>query len=202
MFKPFALTSLLVAAFVLSGCGGDAGRRSDAAWFLDPAESSINFITAKNGDVVESNRFGAINGSITRAGHALIEIQAASVDTQLDTRDERVRSYIFNIEEYPLIAIEADVDLEEFRQLETGESQLAELQMAVNAAGRTNTLFATVRVTRAARDTVLITTIDPVLVDMRDFGMEDGLETLVNLAGLKSITPVTPVSVFLVFERS
>ena len=65
-----------------------------------------------------------------------------------------------------------------------------------------NTLFATVRVTRAARDTVLITTIDPVLVDMRDFGMEDGLETLVNLAGLNSITPVTPVSVFLVFERS
>lgn len=202
MFKPRAIIGLVIAALFVAACGNGAGPRASVAWFLDPGASSISFISVKNGDVVEPNRFGAMNGSISRDGRATVEIQAASVDTGIDTRDERLRRYIFATEEYPLISVETEVDLDEFSDLDVGADQLVELELAVTIAGRTNTLFANVRVTRAARDRVVLTTIDPVLVDTRDYGMEDGLDTLVELASLDAITPVIPVSVYLVFERS
>lgn len=202
MFKPCATIGFLISALFLAACSDGSGPRSGAAWFLDPAASSVTFVSVKNGDVVESNRFGAVNGSISRDGRASLEIQAASVDTGIDTRDERLRRYIFATDEYPLVSIETTIDPDSFRDLDTGSAMLAELEMAVSIAGRTNTLFANVRVTHAARDTVIVTTIDPVLVDTRDYGMEDGLATLAELAALDAITPVIPVSVYLVFERT
>lgn len=202
MFNPQAVILTLASALMLAACGEGLGSGSQVEWFLDPADSTVTFISVKNGDVVESNRFGAVNGAITRAGYARVEIQAASVDTGIDTRDDRLRRHIFATDEHPLVTIETNVDLAGFRDLAGGESRMTDLELNVTVAGRTNTHFANVRVTRTSRGRVIVSTIAPVLIDARDYRMEDGIATLAELASLDAITPVFPVSVHLVFARS
>ena len=48
---------------------------------------------------------------------------------------------------------------------------------------------------------VLVESAAPVLLHIGDFGLTDGLATLQELAGLPSITPVSPVSFSLLFTR-
>ncbi|MCP4466703.1 MAG: YceI family protein, partial [Halieaceae bacterium] len=50
-------------------------------------------------------------------------------------------------------------------------------------------------------DDLLVFTTHPVLVNAADFGLDSGIEALRNVAGLKSISNVVPVTLQLKFTR-
>ncbi len=67
--------------------------------------------------------------------------------------------------------------------------------------GVTRELEATLLLTRAGDDRVLVATTAPVIVSADALDLGEGVERLREVAGLNSITPMVPVELVLSFAR-
>ncbi len=198
MFK--GLTAILFA-LALAACSQDAPV-TGSAWQLNGEASDLTFVSVKNGDVAEVSRFGAFSGQVDADGNAGLVINPASVETYVDIRNERLRDIFFNVAEFAEIRVNTSVAPDLFEDLVAGQSVDTELELSVTLRRTARTVYAPVTVTRAGEDRILVVSREPALVDVRDFGLEAPVETLRGIAGLNSITPVFPVSAYLVFERA
>lgn len=197
MFKGVAA---ILFAFFLAACSADAPV-TEASWQLDGNASDITVISVKNGNVVETSRFEALSGSVSESGEARLSIDAASFETYVDIRNERLRDIFFEVSAFPDIQLTANLDPALFANLAIGDHLDTELQLAVSLHGEVRTVYAPVRVVRNGADSVLVISSEAALIDARDFGLGDAVEALAGIAGLDGITPVFPVNVYLVFER-
>ena len=197
MFKGVA--AILFAASVVA-CTADAPL-TDASWQLNGTASDLTVISVKNGNVVETSRFESLSGSVSASGEARLNIDAASFESYVDIRNERLRDIFFEVTEFPNIQIAANLDPDLFAELAIGDNLDTELQLAVSLHGDVRTVYAPVRIIRNGVDSVLVVSSEAALIDARDFGLGDAVEALAGIAGLNGITPVFPVNVYLVFER-
>jgi YceI-like domain len=197
MFKGVA--AILFAASVVA-CTADAPL-TDASWQLNGTASDLTVISVKNGNVVETSRFESLSGSVSASGEARLNIDAASFESYVEIRNERLRDIFFEVTEFPNIQIAANLDPDLFAELAIGDNLDTELQLAVSLHGDVRTVYAPVRVIRNGVDSVLVVSSEAALIDARDFGLGDAVEALAGIAGLNGITPVFPVNVYLVFER-
>ncbi|WP_421788432.1 YceI family protein [Hyphobacterium sp.] len=197
MFK--GLTAIFLAA-ALAACSAERPV-SSGSWQLNGSQSDIVFISVKNGDVAEISRFGELSGAVSADGLAELTVQAASVESYIDIRNERLRDIFFEVSQYPQITVTAQLNPAAFEDLAVGAATSIELPLTVSLHGEARTVYAPVRVTRSAADQVVVTSSEPALVDARDFGLGDAVDALAEIANLNGITPVFPVSAHLVFER-
>lgn len=198
MFKPRLLLVAIFGSLVtLSACSDTPGTD----WTLDGEASSLSFVSVKNENVLEASHFGTLTGSVSENGNAHVAAQTETVETFVDIRNERLVERFFQSDQHPQLSVDAQIDLDAFDDLETGESMRTELQLTVTLVSTPRTLYADVIVTRAGRDTVIVATAEPVMVDARDFGLGPAVELLEAVAGLDSVSPVAAVSAYLVYER-
>jgi polyisoprenoid-binding protein YceI len=190
----FRIILMSLFAFVASAANAD--------WYLDSDNSTISFVSVKNGLVAESHAFGNLTGSITENGQAVIEIELKSVNTTVPIRDERMRDTLFEIVSFPLATYEADVPLGDLKQLAVGEGTRLVLSGTLSLHGRDAPLNIPVTVVRARADAYHVTTEKPVIVNAATFNLADGIEALRNIAQLQAITPAVPVAFSLVFKDS
>jgi len=61
-----------------------------ADWQLDNGDSTLDFISVKKSTVGEVHHFKQLSGSITDAGQASVDIELASVETNIPIRNERL----------------------------------------------------------------------------------------------------------------
>ena len=66
-----------------------------ADWQIDNAQSQLSFISIKKGDVAEVHRFGEIAGGLQQDGQFELSIALESVNTGIQIRDSRMRSFLF-----------------------------------------------------------------------------------------------------------
>ncbi|WP_420434607.1 YceI family protein [Hyphobacterium sp.] len=198
MFK--GLTVIFLAA-TLAACTAEAPI-TEGSWRLDGSQSDVVFISVKNGDVAEVSRFEALSGSVSADGRAELTIPATSVETYVDIRNERLRDIFFEVTQYPDITVAADLDPALFEALDVGSATDTELALTVGLHGDVRTVYAPVRIVRSGPDQVRVISSEPALIDARDFGLGEAVNALAAIANLDGITPVFPVSVHLVFERS
>ncbi|WP_421790011.1 YceI family protein [Hyphobacterium sp.] len=170
-------------------------------WQLNGDASDITFVSYKNVDVAEVSRFEALSGAVSSEGAARVAVEAASVESYVDIRNERLRDMFFNVADYPVIELTAQLDPADYGALEIGDNLQTELTLSITMNGEVRTNWANVRVVRNGEDSLLVMTSEPVLIDAREYGMEAGIEALRDIVGLSSISPVFPVSAYLVFER-
>lgn len=196
MFNPLIRFLTLALVLVLAACSPPA--QTPDSWTLVPEASSVSFVTVKNGDVVEAHHFTEMSGSVSADGMAQLTIAADSLETWIDIRNERVRDILLQVTQYPTIDIAARLDQEDYADLMPGDSVRREVELQVMIAGTTRSLYGDVLVVRSATN-VSVATLEPVIVDMRDFGLGDAVEALRVVASLDAITPVIPVSVILAF---
>ena len=191
----FKVQSLLALALSLASLGAQAG------WTLDGEASSLSFVSVKAGTAAETHHFNTLSGQVDDDGTAVIMIEAASVDTGIEIRDERMRSLLLQSEEYPSLRVAAQVDLAAVEALAAGASKdmAAEAMLSIRAQELNLTLQ--IRVARLGDDRLLVTSLQPVIVNAGQIGLLDGIERLREVAGLPSITPAVPVSFVLMFER-
>jgi len=194
------MAAILFAGLV-AACTAEAPLTS-ASWQLNGSASDITVISVKNGDVAEISRFEQLSGSVSPAGEARLSIDAASFESHVDIRNERLRDIFFEISAFPDIRLTANLDPATFESLAIGENLETELQLAISLHGTVRTVYAPVRVIRNGEDSVLVVSAEAALIDAREFGLGAAVEALAGIAGLDSITPVFPVHVYLVFERS
>jgi polyisoprenoid-binding protein YceI len=199
-----ALATLVLAASI-NGCTTD--RQSSAplppasAWKINNDASDLRFVTTKNTNFAEVQRFTRLGGEISPSGSVKLVIDLASVETRIPLRNERLQSMLFEIVKFPTAQFEGVVDMNQLRALEQGATLDVDVAGKLAIHGQTQEADASLRVVRLKGDRLLVTTRAPILVNADKFDMASGVEKLREIMGLPNIIGTVPVSFSLVFQR-
>ncbi len=201
VFLAIAAAAVVLAAIRLAALPEAAAPAPEAAWRVDPAASRIAFVSTKNGEISETHRFAEVRGEVSEAGAARVEIPLSSVRTGIDIRNERMREMLFEVADFPLAEIRAEVDLAALEGLALNAAEELSLDLEVDAHGATARYEVPVKVVRLWEDRVAVSSLAPITVEAGDFDLAAGIEALREVAGLDSISGEVPVSFDLVLER-
>ena len=111
MFNRFlckTLAFLLLASATLS---------AHADWYLDGESSRLSFVSTKNVNISEVQRFLVLHGKVDPKGLAEVEVELDSVNSGIPLRDERMRKDLFEIQTFPEALITAQIDLRPINDL-------------------------------------------------------------------------------------
>jgi len=169
------------------------------AWTLNNDSSRISFGSVKKDVVGESHSFQSINGSVSKKGEISIEIDLASIETNIDIRNERMLEHVFK--GIATATLTAELDMEEVDGLAVGDSIITEIEGVLSFLGVEVEVEAEMFVVRIAENRVLATTNDMVYVSTEDLGIDAGVDKLMELAKLPGITRTTPITARLVFDN-
>ena len=198
-FKALSLS----AFFIITACSaepqGEAERSGN--WILNPLESNISYVTIKSGPLGEINSFKDISGRVSTDGKAEFIIALDSVHTNSETRDPRMKEFVFETGTYPEAKVSANLNMESFNALGIGSSKTVTLDMKLDLHGIIDEREFDVLVTRLGVNEVRVDSQAPLIIDAEFFGFEAGLAKLQELANLESISPIVSATVSLTFER-
>lgn len=183
----------LIVCMGLSAWGDD--------WTLDNTASTLSFVTVKAGHVAEVHRFASLSGFASHVGKARIEIDVASLDTQIAIRDERMRELLFRTADFPSASIDADIDPNLFAAIEPGATEDVDLAGTLTLVGQSLEVPMALRVMRLTDQRVVVVPRRPILVQAGSLGLVAGVEQLREIAGLPSISNAVPVTFILTFTR-
>lgn len=172
-----------------------------ADWTLLNDESSLHYVSIKSTNIAEMNRFKTLAGSVSEQGAVELKVDLSSVDTGVDIRDERMQTMLFDVAQFAQATVTGTVDLERVTKLEVGETYTDSIALNLALHGLSKEVSSQVQVTRLADDKVLITTLEPVVLNAADYKLAEGLEALRVIAQLPAISPVVPVTYSLVFQQ-
>lgn len=173
-----------------------------SAWSLDPETSYLGFVTTKNANTVESHRFGVISGGVSEAGMATLNIDLNTVETGVDIRNQRLKEVLFNTSQTPsaTVSIELGENLSQVQGLSAGEVMTLDIPAQIQISGETRDINSQLRVQHLGGQRFVVSSTHPLIITADQFGLEDGVETLRELAGLNSISIAVPVDFALFFE--
>ena len=177
-----------------------ASHTSLADWRLNNSRSEISFVATKDANVADNHYFTRFNGFIKDNGEAELNIQTASVETNITMRDKRMRSMLFRVDEFPEAKVSLSVRSNVLKPRPPGSVQYVNVKAQLYMVGVSQLQSARLAVYQLADGSLEVSTIQPILVDSEDFGMLPAINQLRELAGLKSLTVKVPVSFRLVFE--
>lgn len=170
-----------------------------AGMTLDASASSLSFVSVKNAAVAEVGRFTGLAGRVSDDGLVSLEIDAASVATQIDIRDQRLREHLLEVAKFPVVSVQAKVNLAVVQAMAVGERQQLTLPLTLSLHGASQQYDATLELVKLAGG-VQVSSTTPLIIKLADFNLLPGVEKLQSLAGLASIAVQVPVSAVLVFR--
>lgn len=157
-------------------------------------KSSISYVSLKNNAVAENNRLTGLTGGVNADGTLSMTIDLASVETGVDIRNQRMAALFFEVERFPQAQITGKVSDDQLAALLTGEVITAAIPLTLDLHGVSATLTAKLRAYQVA-DTLYVNSTEPLLLQTAQFDLLGGVEALRNIAGLKAIAQVVPVTV-------
>lgn len=176
-----------------------ASLSAHANWYLDNESSRLSFITTQNANVSQVHRFLVLHGKVDRKGQAQLRIEMDSVNSAVPLQDERMRDTLFDFKHFPEAQITAQIDLQPINDLAPGAQYELRLPVTVNLRGKQHTYDTELLATRLDDQRFQIVTLEPVLVQAQDFGLQPELEILRKLSGLSTISFSVPVGAVLIF---
>lgn len=188
----FCRSTALVAALMLSPL-------ASADWGV-VSGSTVNYVSIKNNTIAENNVFTGVTGSITDDGNIAIQIDLASVETRVDIRNQRMRELFFDVANHPFALITAQLTVPEMAQLDAGAPLERSLPLTLSLHGSEATIEAKLRAIAVGSE-LFVTTLEPILVSVSDYGLAAGVTALREIAGLNAIASTVPVSVNLRLVR-
>jgi len=188
LFKPLA--ALLLACAALP---------AHAAWYLDNESSRLSFVTTKNTDIAEVQRFLVLHGKVDSKGAARLQVELESVNSGIPLRDERMRNDLFEIKTFPDALINAQINLQPINDLAAGAQLELRLPLSVTLHGKTQTYNAELLATRLDDRRFQVVTLEPLVLHAEDFDLLPGVAALRKAAGLSQISLSVPVGAVLIF---
>ena len=182
--------------FALLTC---AAVPAHADWYLDNESSRLSFVTTKNTEIAEVQRFLVLHGKVDAKGAAQLEVELESINSGIPLRDERMRKALFEIKSVPEAQISAQINLQPINDLASGAQLELRLPLSVTLHGKTQTYSAELLATRLDERRFQVVTLEPVVLHAEDFDLAPGVATLRKAAGLKSISLSVPVGAVLIF---
>ncbi len=168
------------------------------SWTLDGSASKLAFGSVKKDVVGETHSFEGLDGSVTADGTVTINIDLASVQTNIDIRNERMIEHVFK--SAPAAKVTAQIDMEEVKGLAAGQSAVVDAEGVLSFLGSNVELDAEMYVLRVSETQVLVTTSDIIWLSTEDAGINAGVDKLMELASLPGITRTSPVTMRLMFN--
>ncbi|MDP1159906.1 YceI family protein, partial [Klebsiella variicola] len=77
----------------------------------------LSFVTTKNTEIAEVQRFLVLHGKVDSKGAAQLEVELESVNSGVPLRDERMRNELFEIKTFPDALINAQINLQPINDL-------------------------------------------------------------------------------------
>lgn len=169
-------------------------------WTLDAENSKISFGSVKNHYNGESHSFAEISGSVSPSGEAVVAIALASVQTNVDKRNERLIKHVFTAG--PTAELSAQIDMDAMASLPVGGMTNMMVEGDLTLLGEPIPLDVSMFAVRVAEDKVVVMSDDLIFLAADEAGLDTGLDTLADLAGLDDITRAVPASLRLVFDAN
>ncbi len=188
----------LTLATALSATAALAGGHAN--WTSVDAESRLAFGSIKSNEFGEVHHFKSVSGTVSEAGELAVSIDLASIETNIDIRNERMLEHVFQAGK-ATAQLTGTIDMESVSALEVGATTLIDVEGALAFAGVELDVETQMLVARLTEDRVLVTTADLIMLSTEDLGITKGIDTLMELASLDSITRVAPVTLHMVFEK-
>jgi len=170
-----------------------------ASWYLDNESSRLSFISTKGGKLSEVHRFLTLHGQIDDNGAATLRVELDSASTGIPLRDERLRTLLFDTEHFAEALVNANIDLAPITTLAPGAQLELRLPLTVELHGQRQSSSAELLVTRLDEQRFQVVTLAPLVLQVEDFDLSEGLEALRKLAGVSTISWSVPVGAVLIF---
>ncbi|WP_170384368.1 c-type cytochrome [Ruegeria atlantica] len=167
-------------------------------WTLAPESSHLAYGTIKKDTVGEVNSFTGLSGHVTPDGQVEIQIDLSSVETNIDIRNERMIEHVFR--KAGTASLKAKFDMAEVSSLSVGETALVDADAMLSLAGAEVAFDAEMFVARLSDTSVTVSTNDMVFISTEDAAVNTGVDKLMELANLPSITRTVPVTARLIFN--
>ncbi|EJM87167.1 hypothetical protein PMI34_03740 [Pseudomonas sp. GM74] len=193
MFKRSTLQTL--AFLLLTG----AALSARADWYLDGESSRLSFVSTKNANVSEVQRFLVLHGKVDPEGLAQVEVELESINSGIPLRDERMRKELFQVDRFPDALITTKIDLRPINDLAPGAQLELRLPLTVDLHGKQHEYNAQLLATRLDDRRFQVVTLEPLVINAEDFDLAPGLEALRKMAGLSAISLSVPVGAVLIF---
>lgn len=184
-------------ALALALCASSA----HAGWQLDNNQSSLKFVTVKNDVVAETHSLKQLSGTFNDDGSFHVDIAVSSLDTLIPIRNERMQEHLFKMNQFANISAAGKLDAAKIQGLPQGATVSETIALELTIAGVSQTVNAAVKVVKLSDKQLLAFTESPVLVKASEFKLEGGIQKLQELAGLKRIEQVVPVTFSVQFSR-
>lgn len=169
-------------------------------WVIDSSDSQLNFISIKKTNIAEVHSFKQLQGSYDAQGQFVLDIDLASVDTNVAIRDDRMKKELFNVSQYSTAILTASIDTDLVDAIAEGASTHLTIDAKLNLHGVTKPLTLDVIVTRLVGAKLSVVSAKPVIINADDFELASGVNKLMELASLPSISHVVPVSFYLTLK--
>lgn len=173
---------------------------SHADWQLQPEYSRLSLTSVTRGEMAEVQRFKGLSGVVDAQGEVRLLVPLEGLDSGSALRDERMKEHLFDAPRFPQVEISASVDLEHWQRLAVGSSEVVTQEFTLDLHGYQRRLKAELLVSRVGEERLLVTTLEPVVLKVVDYGLSEGLGKLLELGGVPSISGEVPVSVVLSFR--
>ena len=130
-----------------------------------------------------------------------MSIDLASVKTNIDLRDERLRDWVFEVAKFPKAEISGKIDMNAIGSLKTGDSLQLKQPLTLDIHGNKLDIDAQLTLKRSADNSISVETAEPVMLDVKKMGMSEGVAKLVEVMALASINEQIPVTFKGTFTR-
>lgn len=187
----------LIKLAVLSSLLWMTGVHAD--WRLQGDESSVHFVSIKNDAVGEVHAFKQLEGKITKSGEFEFAIHVSAVETNIPIRNERMNEFLFKSTKFPLAVGKGTVNVAELNKLPVGQLNAMSVPVTIELHGKSVQKEVMFQVAKLNPEKIWAVTVVPFLIDAPEFELNEGVEKLRELAGLRSIGQAVPVSASLVF---
>ncbi|MGF1777639.1 YceI family protein [Vibrio nomapromontoriensis] len=172
-----------------------------ASWMLDDKASSLKFVSTKKNAASEVHHFSAMSGSISDDGKATVILDLSSVETNIEIRNERMKSMLFDVASFKTATVTTVIDMSELDGADIGGIYTTTFDVTVDLHGKQKTYPANLTVMKLTDDKIVVVANDPIIVKAVDFGLEQGIEKLREIAALPSIATSVPVTFILVYDQ-
>ncbi|MFL9989386.1 YceI family protein [Paraburkholderia sediminicola] len=170
-----------------------------AAWRVDNRDSTFNFVSSKAAApgvaaIQEVQTFKQIDGVVGDDGKLEFNVELGSVETNIPLRNERLKGMLFKVADNPTAVFTGTVDASQFKAMPLGAFANVSLNGQLTINGQSKLLSASLRVDKLASGALRVSTGVPIIVNLNDYGLQDGvtaLRTMMNLNVLASSAPVT-----------
>ena len=193
----------MVCALAASPIAVAADPPFAGGWTLDGDASTLGFQSIKmkdGGPKAENSRFATVVGAVDEQGLATLRVALESVDTNVDLRNVRMRFLFFETYRFPEATITSQLEPRMMAMLVEKRRLIEPTTFDVELHGVTRSLTTDVRYTMFSDDRISVATIEPVVLEVENFGMMEGIRKLQDAAKV-DIVPSARVSFDLVFGR-